>query len=441
MPINTVFELGGDGRRRGSGARGRRDAPPDPRPPPVLALRQARRGAHERDDDAVLRPASGGWATDLLARLDVPTRSLPEIVPPGTVLGRSSPEVADATGSELHGSSRARPTTRRRRSRPSPSGEPSSAFLSVGTWSLVGVETSEPRDRRAAFAANLTNEGGVDGNVPRAAERHRALAPARVPPRVGRRGPRLLVRRAGRARAVRAGPTVVRRAERPSRSPSPGDMPRKSPRLVPRTGQPEPAGPGEIVRCVLESLALKHAETVELARLRHRGEPAELHVVGGGARNELLCRWTAEAAGVPVLAGPEEATVIGNLLVQAIALGELGSLADAREVVRRSFAQRPTSRGGQPSGRRRVSASPASARRARGSRSAREQAMRVAATGSRARGPVGRPLPASSASSTASSTARTCSAPTGRSRTRAAATRRRRGRWSTTPAARCACSG
>ena len=80
--------------------------------------------------------------------------------------------------------------------------------------------------------------------------------------------------------------------------------------------------------------------------------PAEIHVVGGGARNELLCAWTAEAAGLPVLAGPEEATLLGNLLVQAIALGEIGSLAEARDVVRRSFA--PTTY--EPHGSSRVAA-------------------------------------------------------------------------------------
>src|SRR6185312_8938530 len=120
----------------------------------------------------------------------------------------------------------------------------------------------------------------------------------------------------------------------------PGDMPRKVAEACRRTGQTEPAGPAETARCILESLALKHAETVELVAGVTGVAPAELHVVGGGARNDLLCRWTAEASGLPVLAGPEEATVIGNLLVQAIALGELGSLEDAREVVRRSFPLR-----------------------------------------------------------------------------------------------------
>jgi rhamnulokinase len=121
---------------------------------------------------------------------------------------------------------------------------------------------------------------------------------------------------------------------------APGDMPARVAGYCARTGQPEPSDPGALVRCVLESLALKHAQTVDLLAGTTGREASVLHVVGGGARNELLCRWTANAARLPVLAGPDEATLYGNLLVQAIALGELSSLAEARDVVRRSF--RPT---------------------------------------------------------------------------------------------------
>jgi rhamnulokinase len=105
-----------------------------------------------------------------------------------------------------------------------------------------------------------------------------------------------------------------------------------------QTRQPRPESEGAIVRCILESLALKHAETVDLlARVTER-QLDDLHVVGGGARNAPLCEWTAAAAERPVHAGPAEATLVGNLLVQAIALGELASSGEAREVVRRSFS-------------------------------------------------------------------------------------------------------
>jgi len=118
---------------------------------------------------------------------------------------------------------------------------------------------------------------------------------------------------------------------------APDDMPRRIREYCERTRQPEPAGPGAVVRCVLESLAIKHAQTIDLLRDATGVTPREVHVVGGGARNELLCRWTAHASGLPVQAGPAEATQIGNLLVQALALGEVGSIEDARDVVRASF--------------------------------------------------------------------------------------------------------
>ena len=94
-----------------------------------------------------------------------------------------------------------------------------------------------------------------------------------------------------------------------------------------------------MVRCVLESLALKHAQTLDLLQLASGAPIDNVHIVGGGARNGRLCQWTADAAGIPVHAGLEEATLIGNLLGQAMAVGELDSLDEARDVVRRSFIQ------------------------------------------------------------------------------------------------------
>jgi rhamnulokinase len=116
-------------------------------------------------------------------------------------------------------------------------------------------------------------------------------------------------------------------------------MPSRIRSYVEETGQALAPDDGAVVRCILESLALKHAETVELLVAVTGRAIDELHVVGGGANNDLLCRWTAEATGRPVLAGPVEATLLGNLLMQARALGELSSLADGRRVVAASFGQ------------------------------------------------------------------------------------------------------
>jgi rhamnulokinase len=114
-------------------------------------------------------------------------------------------------------------------------------------------------------------------------------------------------------------------------------MPARIARYCVETGQPVPEGPGATIRTILESLALKTRFVLGRVGSLIGWAPEVLHLVGGGARNRLLCRLTADACGVPVLAGPAEATAIGNLLVQAIAIGELASLAEGRELVQRSF--------------------------------------------------------------------------------------------------------
>jgi rhamnulokinase len=218
-----------------------------------------------------------------------------------------------------------------------PFGHHDSVFVSAGTWSLVGLEIEQPLITDAAFAANLTNEGGVEGTF-----------------RLLRNVTGLWLLHESRRAWAEAGRhhsfeelNELAASAPPLRSfvdpdddsfAAPGDLPARIAAFCERTGQPAPDGPGATVRCILESVALKHAVTVDLLREVTGAHPVELHVVGGGARNELLCRWTAQATGLPVLAGPEEATLVGNLLVQAMALGELGSLEEARAVVRASFA-------------------------------------------------------------------------------------------------------
>ena len=281
-------------------------------------------------------PRAGGWASDLVERLGIPAGLLPEIVQPGTPLGPVAAGVSAETGlrdvtvvaAATHDTGSAVAAVPFRRA--------GSAFLSVGTWSLVGLEVDGPRIDDATFGFNLTNEGGVAGA-------YRLLRNV-----TGlwlldecRRSWALdgsvysfeeLVALAGAAPALRS----LIDPDDPVFAP-PGDMPRRVAEFCARTGQPEPADTGAVARCILESLALRHAQVVALLGAAVGRKPEELHVVGGGARNELLCRWTAQAAGLPVLAGPEEATLIGNLLVQAMALGEIASLDDARTVVRDSF--------------------------------------------------------------------------------------------------------
>jgi rhamnulokinase len=283
-----------------------------------------------------LDPRAQAWAVDVLELLEIPARVFPDIIRPATVLGALRGDVAERT--RLRRAVVVAPATHDTGSAVAavPFRRPDSVYISSGTWSLVGVELSAPRIDERTFAANLTNEGGVDGTF------------------------RLLRNVAGlwllhECRRIWAADgdvwefaDLVSMAEQapPLRSLvdpndpvflAPGDMPKRIRESCASTGQEIPQDPAAVVRCVLESLALKYRQTIELLRVATGVEPLELHVVGGGARNELLCRWTADATGLPVLAGPEEATEIGNLVVQAIALGEVASLAEAREVVRASF--------------------------------------------------------------------------------------------------------
>jgi rhamnulokinase len=284
-------------------------------------------------------PHTADWARDLLDRLGIPTALLPEVVAPGTRLEVVGADIASETG--LGGATVVATATHDTGAAVAsvPMTGDRAAYLSVGTWSLVGIESDAPIVSEAAYRANLTNEAGVAGtfrflrNITGLWLLHecrRAWAEA------GRSyGFAELVDLARSAPAHRSliDPNDAVFIE-------PGDMPGRIVSYCEETGQETPPDDASIVRCILESLALKHAETVTLLTRVTGRELDELHVVGGGANNELLCAWTAEAAQRPVLAGPAEATLVGNLLVQALALGEISSLAEGRELVRRSFVPR-----------------------------------------------------------------------------------------------------
>ena len=332
-PINTIFELAGmaDGDDPALAAAERLLLIPD-----LFHHWLCGSKTTERTNATTTQcfdPHTGDWARDLLDRLDIPTRALPEIVPPGTKLGTVT---ADDTG--IDGAAVIAVATHDTGSAvaAAPLARKGSVYLSVGTWSLVGLELDEPLINDETFEANLTNEGGVAGTTRLLRnvtglwllhECRRAWAAT---------GQQLsfeqLVELARDAPPF--GALIDPNAELFS---EPGDMPQRITDFCIATGQSAPEGIGETVRCILESLALKHAETVETLRRVAGVETTELHVLGGGARNELLSQWTADAAGLPVIAGPEEATLLGNLLVQAMALGEVGSLDEARAIVRSSF--------------------------------------------------------------------------------------------------------
>jgi rhamnulokinase len=278
---------------------------------------------------------SHAWTLDLLERLEIPTRIFPAVVPAGMVLGPLAADVAEESG--LGGARVVATATHDTAAAVAaiPFTGPDAAYISAGTWSLVGVELAAPVIDDRTFAANLTNEGGVAGrvrllrNVTGLWLLHECL---RVWEPSGKGSFEELVELARDATPL----VSLVDVDHPLFA-VPGDVPERVREFCRSTAQPVPESRGAIVRCILESLALKHAQVIDLLRDATGAAPQTLHVVGGGSRNELLCRLTADAAELPVVAGPAEATTVGNLLVQAMALGELSSLDEGRAVVGASF--------------------------------------------------------------------------------------------------------
>jgi rhamnulokinase len=215
-----------------------------------------------------------------------------------------------------------------------------SAFLSSGTWSLLGMEVSEPLLTEAALEANVTNEGGVDGTIRLLRNVMGLWLLQQTRQSIASAGGELLTYADLTALAAGAPPSTTWLDPDDPRFLRPGDFRSTVASYCRETQQPVPEEPAALVRTIFESLALKYALVLRQLEALTGRTVGKLHVVGGGAQNELLCKLTADATAVPVLAGPIEATAIGNLIVQAIAIGELASLAEARALVARSFPAR-----------------------------------------------------------------------------------------------------
>jgi rhamnulokinase len=280
---------------------------------------------------------SGAWAADLLGRLGIPAHILPPLVDPGAPLGALRGELVDLTGlghappviaSATHDTASAVVGV--------PGLDEASAYISSGTWSLVGVETREPITSERARALNVTNEGGVGGTI-RLLKNVAGLWLLQECQRsLERDGSRhgwdeLL---AAAAAAPPFGSIID--PDAPDFL-APADMPQAIAAYCARTRQPAPRDVGALVRCCLESLALRYRWVVE-ALEGLLGRPlTTIRVVGGGSQNRLLCQMTADATGRPVVAGPVEATALGNIVTLAIAAGHIPSLAAGRQAIAASF--------------------------------------------------------------------------------------------------------
>ncbi|MET7274406.1 rhamnulokinase family protein [Streptomyces flaveolus] len=276
---------------------------------------------------------TGTWSAELLERLSVDPGLLPPLRRPGDPAGTLLPHVADHTGLDAstpvvtvasHDTASAVVAV--------PATEPHFAYISCGTWSLAGLELDAPVLTEASRAANFTNELGVDGTVRYLRnimgmwlleECRRTWDAQGLPAHI----PELLAE-AARCRAFGA----VIDPDDPEFL-APGDMPERIRDHCRRTEQPVPDSQGAVVRCILESLALAHRRTLRQAAELAGRDITHIHLVGGGSRNDLLCQLTADATGLPVIAGPTEATALGNILVQARAAGLVADLPAMRRLV------------------------------------------------------------------------------------------------------------
>jgi rhamnulokinase len=283
-------------------------------------------------------PLKRAWSYDLLKSFNLPTNILPGTVSPGTRIGALHKSVANRCGlnevavivpaSHDTGSAVAAVPTNQTE-------QGTWAYLSSGTWSLMGLEVREAQLSKQVLEFNLTNEGGVDGTY-RLLKNITGLWLVQQCKRAFEaKGKKVdysqLVRLAKAAPPLRSfiDPDDPRFG-------NPPNMPTAIRAFCRETRQPTPNSEGALVRCALESLALKYQTVLECLEEVSGKRVEVIHIVGGGSRNALLNQFTADACNRPVLAGPVEATVFGNVLMQARACSEIDSLAELRSIVRNS---------------------------------------------------------------------------------------------------------
>lgn len=284
--------------------------------------------------------AQNRWAMPLLKKLGLPTHIFSDIVQPGTELGLVLPAIAAEVGLSgkvpliapgCHDTGSAVAAV------PVAEDEGGSfAYISSGTWSLMGVETAAPVINEQSLAYNFTNEGGVQRTI-RLLKNIMGLWLVQECRRTwAQRGDELTYDDLTRL-ADQAAPFTAVVEPDDSSFLAPGDMPARLRDFCARTGQTPPASKGAFVRCALESLALKYRWVVDKLEELTGRSISVIHIVGGGSQNQLLNRFTASATGRRVVTGPVEATAIGNILMQMLAVGQISSLSEGREIVRRSF--------------------------------------------------------------------------------------------------------
>jgi rhamnulokinase len=285
----------------------------------------------------LLDASTGQWSNALIEKLKLPRGIFKQIVQPGKVLEKLSPAIGEELGAPglplvavaTHDTGSAVAGTPARSER--------FAYLSCGTWSLLGTEVKTPVLNEKAHELNFTNEGGINGTY-RLLKNIMGLWLLQETRREWERGGKgasweQITKLTAQAPAFRS---FIDPDD--SRFFAHGDMPKRVRDFCKETGQEIPESDAALLRCITESLAFKYRWVLTRLEELCGSKMAELHMVGGGIQNTLLCKWTAAAIGRPVLAGPAEATALGNLSAQLLAMGEVSSLAQSRELIAKSFA-------------------------------------------------------------------------------------------------------
>lgn len=280
---------------------------------------------------------TGQWSKAILDKLSLPMNIMPEVVESGTVVGPLTDEVADeigcgpipviAVGSHDTASAVAAVPA---------AGDADWAYLSSGTWSLMGIEVPQAIINDKTFTYEFTNEGGVENTI-RLLKNIMGLWPIQECRRQWQREGADLSYAELTAMAEKAEPFTHHIDVDYTGFLAPGEMPQRINDYLTETGQKPIDDKGQMIRAVLESLALKYRSIMGAVEDIAGKKMEILHIVGGGIQNGLLCQFTANALGKKVITGPVEATASGNILMQARATGQIKTLAEAREILRNSF--------------------------------------------------------------------------------------------------------
>ena len=288
-----------------------------------------------------LNPATKQWSTSLLEPLGIPTSMLQEIAHPGTNVGKLLPSIAATTGLSnvdviLPGTHDTASAVMAVPSSSPASVSPDWAYISSGTWSLMGAEVTSPVITDQARDFNFTNEGGIGGTI-RLLKNITGLWLVQECQRIWARDGREYSWDQLTALATHATPLASFIVPDDGRFAAPSNMVDSIREFCKETNQPVPDSEGAVIRCALESLALRYRQVLNMQEALTGGTTKTIHIVGGGTQNRQLCQMTADACQRHVVAGPIEATAIGNLMVQAMASGEVDSVTSARHIVRQSF--------------------------------------------------------------------------------------------------------